>query len=186
MDNQPNAPVSTSDYLSGPETTERRELRFGLVVREPAAPYFTHQQLVLTVARLLSSHVEPRGLGTVAIAPVDVVLDRERGLVVQPDILFIARERLSIIREQVWGAPDLVVEVLSHSTEGHDRGTKLNWYRQYGVRECWLVDLWADSVTVVDFTGSVVEERCARDNEPICSKVLPALTCSAYSLFTRS
>ena len=30
---------------------------------------------------------------------------------------------------------------------------KLEWYRQYGVRECWLVDPGGARVTVVDFTG---------------------------------
>ena len=113
------------------------------------------------------------------------MLDHDRALIVQPDVLFVSTERLSIIRDQVWGAPDLVAEVLSHSTEGHDRGQKLEWYRQYGVRECWLVDLWADGVTVIDFTGPVPEERGAHGSEPIRSKVLPEFTCPAYSLFTR-
>jgi len=65
-----------------------------------------------------------------------VVLDRERALIVQPDVLFVAHDRLSIIRDQVWGAPDLVAEVLSIGTEAHDRIDKVAWYRQYGVREC--------------------------------------------------
>ena len=60
-------------------------------------------------------------LGRVAIAPVDVILDRERALVLQPDVLFVATERLGIIRDQVWGAPDLVVEVMSPGTEQRDR-----------------------------------------------------------------
>ncbi|MBI4487295.1 MAG: Uma2 family endonuclease [Acidobacteria bacterium] len=175
--------MTTDEYLSTAETTERSELRFGLAVREPAAPYFTHQQLVLRVARLLSAHVEPRGLGEVAIAPVDVILDRERALVVQPDVLFVSSGRLSIIREQVWGAPDLVVEVLSQRTREHDRGEKLGWYRQYGVRECWLVDVYADGVTVVDFTGPFPEERGAHGSEPIRSKVLPDLISPAFALF---
>ena len=103
------------------------------------------------------------------MAPVDVVLDRDRALIVQPDVLFVSAARLSIIRDQVWGAPDLVAEVLSHSTKHRDRGEKLGWYRQYGVRECWLVDLYDDSVTVVDFTGSSPESRVAKgvDCHPI-------------------
>ncbi len=176
--------VTTTDYLSSEETTRRTELRSGLIFREPAAPYFTHQTLVLRIARVLCSHVEPRGLGHVAIAPVDVVLDRARGLVVQPDVLFIAAARQSIIRHQVWGAPDLVVEVLSDSTEGHDRGEKLGWYQQYGVRECWLVDAYEDAVTVVDFTGTHRDERTAHGVERIASTVLPDFACQALRLFS--
>ncbi len=177
------SPVTTNDYLSSEETLQRSELQWGTVVREPAAPYFTHQILVLRVARALCDHVDARGLGQVAIAPVDVVLDCERNLVVQPDVLFVAEERRAIIRNQVWGAPDLVVEVLSDSTQGHDRGEKLGWYRQYGVRECWLVDLWADSVTVVDFTGAAPVKRRAEGSEPIQSAVLPAFNREAFKLF---
>src|SRR5436309_5849966 len=97
------------EYLDTEETNRKRELHYG-VLREPPAPYFTHQQLVLHVARLLCDHVEPRRLGRVAVAPVDVILDAEQALVVQPDVLFISEARTSIVRNQVWGPPDLVVE----------------------------------------------------------------------------
>src|SRR6185295_8111950 len=107
--------MTTDEYLYQTEETTRRRELVGGVVREPPAPYFSHQQLVLKVARVLSDLVERRRLGIVAVAPLDVVLDREKNLVLQPDVLFIATERLSIIRNQVWGPPDLVVEVLSDS-----------------------------------------------------------------------
>jgi Uma2 family endonuclease len=61
--------------------------------------------------------------------------------VVQPDILFVSHQRRGIIGEQnISGAPDLVVEILSPATEERDRGTKLQLYCRYGVQECWLVD----------------------------------------------
>src|SRR2546422_7693702 len=99
--------MTTDEYLYDTEETNRiRELAMG-VLREPPAPFFSHQSLVLRLARIWADHVEPRKLGRVAVAPVDVVLDRARALVVQPDVLFVSAERLSIIRNQVWGAPDL-------------------------------------------------------------------------------
>jgi Uma2 family endonuclease len=175
--------VTTKQYLDTEETNRRRELRFGRL-REPPAPFFSHQQLVLRVARLLAGHVEPRNLGVVAIAPVDVILDPEKHLIVQPDVLFVARERQSIVRDQVWGAPDLVVEVLSSRTEGRDRGEKLGWYRQYGVRECWLVDLYDDAVTVIDLTGvAPAPPRVAKGIDTIRSLVLPTLETSAFGVF---
>lgn len=175
--------MTTNQYLYDTEETNRkRELVYG-VVREPPAPFFSHQQLVLRVAMVLTSHVDARHLGRVAIAPVDVILDRDRHLVVQPDVLFVARERLSIIDKQVWGAPDLVVEVLSSGTAERDRGEKLDWYRQYGVRECWLVDLHNDEVVVVDFAGPEPVRRTARGTDSIRSSVLPDLETSASALF---
>ena len=176
--------MTADEYLYETDETNRpRELAYS-VVREPPAPFFSHQALVLQVARIWSDHVEPRKLGAVAVAPVDVVLDHDRGLIVQPDVLFVAAARLSIIRDQVWGAPDLVAEILSHSTRHRDRGEKLAWYRQYGVRECWLVDFHDDSVTVVDFSGPSPVHRLSRGVDSIASGVLPGLELSAFGLFS--
>jgi Uma2 family endonuclease len=176
--------VTANEYLADMNETNRiRELAMG-VLREPPAPFFSHQTVVLKIARLWSDHVDPTQLGRVAVAPVDVVLDRERALIVQPDVLFVSTERLSIIHDQVWGAPDLVAEVLSPGTEHYDRGEKLGWYRQYGIRECWLVDVHLEQVTVVDFTGPFPVHRIARGNDAIRSSVLPALDAPAISLFS--
>jgi Uma2 family endonuclease len=175
--------MTTKQYLYDTEETNRiRELANGRV-REPPAPFFSHQALVLKVARLISDHVEPRQLGRVAIAPVDVILDSDRNLIVQPDVLFISTARLSIIRDQVWGPPDLVVEVLSYSSHLYDRGPKLNWYHEYGVRECWLVDLHREQVTVVDCTSPVRRERVAHGLMAIRSSVLPDLQTSGFGVF---
>lgn len=175
--------MTADEYLyQTEETTRRRELAYG-ILREPPAPFFSHQLVVLKVARMWTDHVEARNLGSVAVAPVDVVLDHDGDLIVQPDVLFIAANRLSIVREHVWGAPDLVAEVLSPGTRAHDGGEKLQWYRQYGVRECWLVDAAAKTLTIVDFTGAEPIERAAHGIESVRSSVFPDLHASAFRLF---
>ena len=175
--------MTANEYLyQSEETTRRRELAYG-ILREPPAPFFSHQLVVLKVARMWTDHVEARSLGSVAVAPVDVVLDRDRDIIVQPDVLLIAANRRSIVRGQVWSAPDLVAEVLSPGTRAHDRGEKPQWYRQYGVRECWLVDAASETLTIVDFTGAEPIERAARAIESVRSSVLPALHASAFRLF---
>jgi len=175
--------MTADEYLYDTEETNRtRELALGKV-REPPAPFFSHQSLVLRIARTWSDHAELNRLGQVAVAPVDVVLDKERALILQPDVLFISTPRLSIIRDQVWGPPDLVAEVLSPGTEHRDRGEKLGWYRQYGVRECWLVDPSGPRVTVVDFAGPSPVFRHAAGADSIRSTVLPRLEWSTDDLF---
>jgi Uma2 family endonuclease len=143
------AKLSVDEYFQTPETLRPMELVYG-VVREPAAPRYRHQFVVTHLTALLDRHVRERGLGQVCASPIDVVLDRETALVVQPDILFMAANHLDRIHERIWGAPDLVVEVLSRGTARHDRTTKLAWYARYGVRECWLVDIAHRYVEVVD------------------------------------
>lgn len=173
---------STAEYLRTPEDNRPRELAYGFV-REPPAPFFAHQHVVLRIARILSDHVDRGRLGRVAISPVDVILDAERALIVQPDVLFVSAARLSIIRNQIWGAPDLVVEVLSPGTEEHDRHEKLEWYGRYGVGECWLVDPAAERVVIVDFTSPAPEHRAVNSVDLIVSTVLPSLHVRAAQLF---
>ena len=70
---------------------------------------------------------------------MDVVLTQES--VVQPDILFISNECREVIADNnISGAPDLVVEILSPSTADRDRELKLRLYARHGVREYWIVD----------------------------------------------
>jgi Uma2 family endonuclease len=73
--------------------------------------------------------------------------------------------------------------VLSDGTKHHDRGEKLGWYRQYGVRECWLVDLYGNSVTVMDFTNATPIERVVKGPDAIQSSVLPDLQLTTYGIF---
>ncbi len=173
--------MTTREYLDSYETTQPRELTYG-ILREPAAPFFSHQEVVLKIARVLADHVERAALGRIAVAPIDVVLDADRALILQPDVLFVSNERAAIVRDQVWGAPDLVVEVLSVPTAGRDRTEKLGWYRQYGVRECWLVDPVAERVIIVDFGGAMPERRSMGRDEAIRSSVLPAFSPTLASL----
>jgi Uma2 family endonuclease len=69
---------------------------------------------------------------------VDVELDDHT--ILQPDVLYVRRERRGIIQERVVGPPDLLIEVLSPSNSRRDRIDKLSLYAQYGVAEFWIVD----------------------------------------------
>ena len=71
--------------------------------------------------------------------PCDVVLSETD--VVQPDLLFVSKERSHIINEDnIRGAPDLVIEVLSPSTAQRDRTLKRTLYAFHSVPEYWQAD----------------------------------------------
>jgi Uma2 family endonuclease len=83
-------------------------------------------------------YVRQHDLGKVVPSPVGVVLDDENG--VQPDIVYISRDRLGIISDRgVEGAPDLVVEVLSPRTQSRDRGVKMRRYAAAGIQHYWIL-----------------------------------------------
>jgi Uma2 family endonuclease len=72
------------------------------------------------------------------VSPIDVVLDDQN--IVQPDVIYLAEDRLPAIEDQIQGPPSLVVEVLSPSTANRDRQEKLDLYARFGVPEYWIVD----------------------------------------------
>jgi Uma2 family endonuclease len=172
--------ITIDEYFRLPETNRPMELVYGYV-REPPAPFYDHQRLVVRLLTLLDSHVRDRGLGTLCVSPLDVVLDRELHLVVQPDLLFISKERESIIHQRIWGAPDLVVEIASPSTEHRDRTLKLAWYRRYGVKECWLVFPSHRRIEVVDCSND--QRASFTGSTPLRSHVLPGLDAEARTFF---
>jgi Uma2 family endonuclease len=165
--------ITTEAYLASEETNRPHELVYGLL-REPAAPGFDHQIVVGAIFSRLERHVRRMNVGRVVVSPVDVVLDRENALVVQPDIVYVSPERLSFCAQQIWGPPDLVVEVLSSGNLRRDRTVKVAWYRQYGVRECWLVDPIVRVIDVLDLAGHR-PSATFEEGQMLRSTVLPRL-----------
>jgi Uma2 family endonuclease len=134
------------DWLSIPEDSSRLyEIVDGELFVSPP-PRFRHQQVAMNVSWVLSTLSREHGLGEVVQSPVGVRLDA--ATVTEPDVLFVATDRLDIIDREgaVLGAPDLVVEVLSPSNRDYDRTLKRKRYLASGVRELWIVD--ADESTV--------------------------------------
>jgi Uma2 family endonuclease len=174
---------TVNSYLSGPEQLRRTELVWG-IVREPPAPKYGHQSVVTRTVVLLDQHVREQASGRVCVSPVDVVLDASKGLVLQPDIVFVSNAHLEIVRDQIWGAPDLVAEVLSTATRRRDRTLKWRWYRRYGVREYWLIDPVERSVTVAVFEPQRrARRRVFRNHRAVQSTVLAAFDRLASSFF---
>lgn len=70
--------------------------------------------------------------------------------IVQPDLLFISKERSHIITEDnVQGAPDLVIEILSPSTAHIDRGFKRALYARHRVPEYWICGPDSETIKVL-------------------------------------
>ena len=135
-----------ADYRNTPDD-KRYELLDGDLVMTPA-PGTAHQRVSRNLTMLLGRSVELTGSGEIFVAPFDVVLSDTD--VVQPDLLFVSNERAHIITdENLRGAPDLVVEILSPSTAERDQTFKRSLYAKHGVKEYWLVDTDAKTVTVL-------------------------------------
>jgi Uma2 family endonuclease len=165
--------MTTAEYLATPETVRPQELAFG-VWRVADSPTPRHQEAVLRLILALHEYLQVDRVGTLWPAPLDVILDAERALIVQPDLFVISNERAHILTDRVRGAPDLVVEVLSPRPRVGDIDERVQWFAQYGVRECWLVhqiDRWIDVLTFEG--GKTPMRRRFATHERIESDVLP-------------
>ena len=116
------------------------------------SPREAHQDAAIEIGSILHIFVKRHNLGRVYSAPFDVVLSDTD--VVQPDLLFVSRERLHIITEDnIQGAPDLAIEILSPSTSARDKGYKRDLYAKHGVKEYWQVDTDAKLITVLSLNA---------------------------------
>ena len=170
--------LTVDEYLRTPETMLPQELVWGMV-RDAPAPAPGHQWTVGQFFIALTDHLRRHRAGCVWVSPIDVVLDRDRRLVVQPDLIVVAETRVSIVTDRVWGPPDLVIEVLSPWPRIGTLDERISWFAQYGVRECWLVHQQARSVEVLEFSsGTVADRRVCQPDERLRSSVLPTFDMS--------
>jgi Uma2 family endonuclease len=134
----PAGPLTWRDLWRTPDDGKRYEIIDGVLYVSPA-PVPQHQRVLRELFRVLDRHVRRHRLGEVFFAPIGIVLEIPSA--VQPDLVFIAACQGEIVKEKaVFGAPELVVEVLSPSTERRDRSLKPRTYERCGVAHYWVVD----------------------------------------------
>jgi Uma2 family endonuclease len=172
---EPGTVMTTADYLRTPESNRVHELWRG-VFRVEESPTSWHQDLAFEIAIAIRAHVKTRDLGKVWVAPLDVIFDHDRAIVLQPDVVFVSHERLAIVTDKVRGAPDLVIEVLSPLPRIGTLTERVECFAAHGVRECWLVDQLTRTVEVLTFEGGRIAHRAAvAASQPVPCRVLPGL-----------
>ena len=142
--------LTYEDYLNIPGD-DRYELIDGELILV-GSPNRNHQTVDASLGARLYFFVEENALGWIFHAPFDVLLTDHDGSVnvVQPDLIFVSKERENIITPaNIQGAPDLLVEILSASTRRLDMTTKLELYARHGVREYWIADPAARTIAVM-------------------------------------
>jgi Uma2 family endonuclease len=161
------------DYTRLPDDGWRYEIIEGELYMAPA-PRPEHQEAGLNLTVPMVQFVRAHDLGKVYNAPIDVILP---GLAtpVQPDILFIAKDRLHIVKDtRIEGAPDLIVEILSPSNWLNDKQTKFRVYALAGVREYWIVDTDARTIELFVLRGQVYTQVGRyKPGDRVRSEVLP-------------
>lgn len=137
------------DYYAIPD--ERRVELIDGIIYDMAAPSNVHQILADEILVQLKQYVKKKGGTCIPMgAPVDVQLDCDDKTMVQPDVLVVC-DRDKVKFQNIYGAPDFIIEILSRSTRKKDLCLKLAKYMQAGVREYWIVDPDKKYIFVYDF-----------------------------------
>ncbi|MDO8141240.1 MAG: Uma2 family endonuclease [Candidatus Brocadiales bacterium] len=169
------------DYLKTPED-KRYELINGELIMTPS-PIPNHQRISGKLEFVLRKFITENNLGEVFDAPCDVYLDNEN--VVQPDILFISKDRLDIIGEKnIQGAPNLVVEIISENSVYRDMVQKKRLYARFNVKEYWIVIPEEEEIEVYILEDNAYQLYCAyKKTEELVSPSLKGLKIALKEIF---
>ncbi len=121
------------------EITEQVKAEFingEIIVHSPVIKL--HNEICSNVHRLIDAYVYAKDLGFVGIEKILIQLTRND---YEPDVCFFGKEKSKKFKsnQKFFPAPDLVVEVLSKSTEKRDRGIKFQDYQAHKVMEYWII-----------------------------------------------
>jgi Uma2 family endonuclease len=132
--------------------------------------------------KLLDTHVEERNLGYVGYEKILISLTRND---YEPDICFFSNEQANKFfpTQMQFPAPDLVVEILSDSTEDKDRGVKFTDYADHGVTEYWIIDPKTEMVEQYLLDGRKYKLQQKSGTGLIKSMAVPGFEIAIRSIF---
>lgn len=131
-------------YIDDRNIKIKTELIDGKIFMMSPRPRVEHATVCTNIASEFRSYLKGKTCRAFCDG-VDVFLDENNRFI--PDTMIVCNPDI-IKHDGIYGAPDLVVEVLSKTTAKNDRSKKKYTYAKYGVKEYWIVDTWSKSVEV--------------------------------------
>ena len=154
--------ITLEQYETLPEDT-RIEV-FDGIAYDMSSPSEIHQTLSTELTTILHTYIKNRnGSCKVFHAPFDVKLNEDPLTIVQPDLMIIC-DRNKLDGKRCNGAPDFIIEITSPGNATDDYIRKLYYYKNYGVREYWIVDPRRKTVTVNYFEGDTINVQYSFDS----------------------
>ncbi|KJU87667.1 restriction endonuclease [Candidatus Magnetobacterium bavaricum] len=158
------------------------EIINGVEVMGPS-PFGKHQNISSNIYDIMSPFVKKKKLGKVFYSPLDVIL-KEGMQKLQPDILFIRKENMSIFQDFIRGVPDMVCEIVSKGSHVKDTVTKRRVYEKFKVPEFWIVIPELETIEVFTIEGDIYELFSVAEGEGIVkSKVIEGLEIGVNDIF---
>ena len=176
---------TSADLDAFPDDGKRREIIDGeLYVSKQ--PNWYHQVSAGRINGLLDLWAVAKGNGMAAGAPGLIFADDDD---VVPDGVWASSERLAAVLHvgKLYGAPELVIEVLSPGRKNiaRDRDIKLRLYSRRGADEYWIIDWPQHTVDVYRRDAEVLLATATlRPGDTLSSPLLPDFELPIDRLFT--
>jgi Uma2 family endonuclease len=173
--------ATIKEYRELPQGSPYQLIEGDLVMTPAPTP--RHQRISSRLYKRIEAFVDKNSAGSLYYSPIDIYLEEANAY--QPDLVFISKERQEIIKEDaIYGAPDLVVEILSPSTAYYDLRKKFRVYERCGVKEYWIVDPEMLSIEIYrNEKGRFVQTARAEGEGEVESAVLQSLKVAAADIF---
>ena len=175
----------TYDEIAALPDGKLRELHDGVPIIMPS-PTPRHQELYRALVKFIEAWLDGGGQGLLYYQPVDLKIDNYRTLI--PDLLYYAtNDRSAVVSangKYLSAVPDLVVEIVSPSSQNTDRFYKFDVYAEIGVPYYWTIDpeFWIfQAFRLIE--GEYRFEASLSDEGEFAPAVFPGLTISMAQLF---
>lgn len=154
--------ITLEQYEALPE--DKRAEVFDGVVYDTASPSQIHQSLSIQLSTVINNYLlQKKRSCSIFNAPFDVKLSEYPLVIVQPDIMVVC-DKDKLDGKRCNGAPDFIIEIVSPGNPSDDYIRKLYYYKNYGVREYWIVDPKRKTITINYFEGNIVSVQYPFDS----------------------
>lgn len=146
--------ITLEQYEALPK--DRRVEIFDDVIYDMASPSQIHQAISIQLSTVINNYIlGKKGACSIFNAPFDVKLSDTPLIIVQPDIMVVC-DKNKLDEKRCNGAPDFIIEIVSPGNPSDDYIRKLYYYKNYGIREYWIVDPNRKTISVNYFEGNLV------------------------------
>lgn len=154
--------ITMEQYEALPE--DKRAEVFDGVIYDMSSPSQDHQTISMELSTILNTYIKSKeGSCRVFHAPFDVKLNDNPLTIVQPDIMIVC-DKDKLDGKRYNGAPDFIIEIVSPGNPADDYIRKLYYYKNYGVKEYWIVDPRRKTITINYFEGNILNVQYSFDS----------------------
>jgi len=147
--------IYTIDDIYALPDGERAELIDGQIYYM-APPSRKHQDILSFLHLIIGNYItQNNGECKIYPAPFAVFLSADDSKYLEPDISVVC-DKHKLNDQGCSGAPDWIIEIVSPGNPSDDYIRKLYYYKNYGVREYWIVDPRRKTITVNYFENNIV------------------------------